>query len=393
MSTINNLEKLIQMATLEQMYVMLEKLRVNTLNNHKDFNVSDINLSNNNTSNNFDFESEVRYIKNEIQNMNSNIKINDNMTNELTIKMNDMFRIMNDKLQIKDDMIHKLTIRVNEIEEELDRIKNIDKDANSVCKQIKGQQSLKRYHGFSNDIHIQNNNKEKDDVNIKLEIEEKIQHKNKDPVLDDTIDFDKTQYIKQEIISTNQDITNVNSDMQDLNEDETDDEDNDDETNDDEDNDDEDNDDEDNDDEDNDDEDNEDTEEEVGTEDEAEYLENDEVNIKIKEDVQIILDEEEEQEDSVGTEEEEDTLGSNSVDIEIKKEFEQEQIDGEKGEEEEGEEEGEGEEGEEEVFEIEIDDITYFATDEENGILYEMTKDGDIGKKVGAIKDGEPIFN
>jgi hypothetical protein len=47
MSTINNLEKLIQMATLEQMYVMLEKLRVNTLNNHKDFNFSDINLSNN----------------------------------------------------------------------------------------------------------------------------------------------------------------------------------------------------------------------------------------------------------------------------------------------------------------------------------------------------------
>jgi hypothetical protein len=60
----------------------------------------------------------------------------------------------------------------------------------------------------------------------------------------------------------------------------------------------------------------------------------------------------------------------------------------------EGEGEGEGEgDAEEEVFEIEIDDITYFATDEENGILYEMTKDGDIGKKVGIIKDGEPIFN
>ena len=51
------------------------------------------------------------------------------------------------------------------------------------------------------------------------------------------------------------------------------------------------------------------------------------------------------------------------------------------------------EEEDEEVFEIEIDDITYFATDEENGILYEMTKDGDVGKKVGIIKDGEPIFN
>jgi hypothetical protein len=52
----------------------------------------------------------------------------------------------------------------------------------------------------------------------------------------------------------------------------------------------------------------------------------------------------------------------------------------------------EEEEGEE-VFEIEIDDVTYFATDEENGILYEVDKDGDIGKKVGIIKDGEPIFS
>jgi len=46
----------------------------------------------------------------------------------------------------------------------------------------------------------------------------------------------------------------------------------------------------------------------------------------------------------------------------------------------------------EEVFEIEIDDVTYFATDEENGILYEVGPDGDVGKQVGIIKDGEPIF-
>jgi hypothetical protein len=51
------------------------------------------------------------------------------------------------------------------------------------------------------------------------------------------------------------------------------------------------------------------------------------------------------------------------------------------------------EEEEEEVFEIEIDDVTYFATHEENGILYEIDSDGDVGKKVGIIKDGEPIFN
>ena len=51
------------------------------------------------------------------------------------------------------------------------------------------------------------------------------------------------------------------------------------------------------------------------------------------------------------------------------------------------------EEDEEEVFEIEIDDVTYYATSEENGILYEMLADGEIGKQVGVINDGEPIFN
>ena len=50
------------------------------------------------------------------------------------------------------------------------------------------------------------------------------------------------------------------------------------------------------------------------------------------------------------------------------------------------------EEDEEEVFEIEIDDVTYYATSEENGILYEMLADGEIGKQVGVINDGEPIF-
>ena len=53
----------------------------------------------------------------------------------------------------------------------------------------------------------------------------------------------------------------------------------------------------------------------------------------------------------------------------------------------------EEEETEEEVFEIEIDDITYFATHEENGILYEVDENGEPGKKVGIIKDGEPIFS
>ena len=53
----------------------------------------------------------------------------------------------------------------------------------------------------------------------------------------------------------------------------------------------------------------------------------------------------------------------------------------------------EDEDDEEEVFEIEIDDITYYATGEENGILYSVDDDGEVGKQVGIIKDGEPIFS
>ena len=50
------------------------------------------------------------------------------------------------------------------------------------------------------------------------------------------------------------------------------------------------------------------------------------------------------------------------------------------------------EEEEEEYFEIEIDDITYYTNNEENGIIYEVTKDEEVGKKVGYLKEGEPYF-
>ena len=50
------------------------------------------------------------------------------------------------------------------------------------------------------------------------------------------------------------------------------------------------------------------------------------------------------------------------------------------------------EEEEEEVFEIEIDDVSYFATNEENGPLYEVDEEGNPGNKIGHLKDGEPFF-
>jgi len=52
----------------------------------------------------------------------------------------------------------------------------------------------------------------------------------------------------------------------------------------------------------------------------------------------------------------------------------------------------EEEEEEEELFEIEIEDVTYCTNNEENGIIYELTSEGDVGKKVGFLKDGEATF-
>ena len=51
------------------------------------------------------------------------------------------------------------------------------------------------------------------------------------------------------------------------------------------------------------------------------------------------------------------------------------------------------EEEEEELIEIEIDDITYCTNDENNGLIYELDKDGNVGETVGYLKDGEPFFN
>lgn len=51
------------------------------------------------------------------------------------------------------------------------------------------------------------------------------------------------------------------------------------------------------------------------------------------------------------------------------------------------------EEEDEEVFEIEIDDVTYFTNNEENGILYEVDETGEPGKQIGIIKEGEAIFS
>lgn len=120
----------------------------------------------------------------------------------------------------------------------------------------------------------------------------------------------------------------------------------------------------------------EDVEEEDTTveEDEEDAVEEDDAVEEVEEDAVKDVEEEEEQtasEEEVVSEEEPE-----QVEKEVTKEDVEEVLD-----------------EDEEVFEIEIDDITYYATDEENGILYAVDENGDVGKKVGIIKDGEPIFS
>jgi hypothetical protein len=138
---------------------------------------------------------------------------------------------------------------------------------------------------------------------------------------------------------------------------------------------------------------------------EDEEVEEDE-SVEVDESVEENEEDEEAAEDAVAIEDEkvevdEEADTDDSTEDEVATNEDQDQVQTVEEEEEEEEQvqtveedvEEEEEEDSEEVFEIEIDDVTYFATDEENGILYEVDKDGEVGKKVGIIKDGEPIFS
>ena len=51
------------------------------------------------------------------------------------------------------------------------------------------------------------------------------------------------------------------------------------------------------------------------------------------------------------------------------------------------------EEIEEEVFEVKIRGKTYFTADAQNGEIYAVAEDGDIGDEVGRFENGKAIFN
>jgi hypothetical protein len=107
-----------------------------------------------------------------------------------------------------------------------------------------------------------------------------------------------------------------------------------------------------------------------------------------EEEVEVEDDKEEEEEVEVEDDKEEVEVEDDKEEVEVEddKEEVEDDVETEKSESDSEEEE------EEELVEIEIDDITYCTNDEENGFIYELTKDGDVGDKVGYLKEGEPFF-
>ena len=291
----NNLEKLFQIAAMEQMFELMQKMK-------KDINYdsSVLNFTKNDALNTDELKKDKLIIDTKYDNLYIQIQDLKMLVNNLTLKN-----------QTYCDNINQLTLKVKILETELSQIKT-DKEHNNqyICAQVRGQQLLTSYPGFSKEP---SNSKVDENENIKLKIEERqILVEEPDPTIEVVVDT-----------------SDAASDDNSVSEDE------------------------------------------VGTDDDE--------PLEIKEQVeeQEVVEEQEEV-----VEEQEEVVEEQDVE-------EDEEEDVEEDEEEEKE---EDEDEEEEVFEIEIDDVTYFATDEENGILYEVTKDGEVGKKVGIIKDSEPIF-
>ena len=151
----------------------------------------------------------------------------------------------------------------------------------------------------------------------------------------------------------------------------------------------------------------EDNEDEEDNEEEADVEEYENIDVEEEEDDQKpqevveteVSEEEKEEVETEASEEEKEEVETEASEEEEKEEVETEASEEEKDEvkteasEEEEKEEVETEASEEEeLFEIEIDDVTYCTNNEENGFIYQLTEDGDVGEKVGYLKEGEPFF-
>ena len=136
------------------------------------------------------------------------------------------------------------------------------------------------------------------------------------------------------------------------------------------------------------DEDEEEVEEEVNEEEEEE--EEEEVKGEEEEEEEEEVDEEEEEEEEEDEEEEEEE--------EVEVEVDEEEVDEEEVEEKKSETElskqddNEDEEQDEEVYIVELDGTDYYTNDDENGDIYKIMEDEDIGNKVGEFQNGEAVI-
>ena len=274
-TTMDNLEKLIQMATIEQMYNMLQKMKNN--------NCCSVNTENDSKT--------MNDILHQIE------RINGDSSNQF----NNLY-----------NMVNQLSVKINEMETELQELKQ------SSVKQVPGQQTLDKYFNKQEPIRIDINVIQQEEFTEEQVINSEEQVVAEEPESEEQV-VPEEQVVEEQLpfsysISSSFariPVSNRNS----------------------------------------------------CHEQEPEEPESEEHEDESSVEEEVVTDDDAEQ-----------SMQPQPVEVEVEVEEEEE-------------------EEEEEVFEIEIDDVTYYATSEENGILYEVLADGDVGKKVGIIKDGEPIFN
>lgn len=97
-------------------------------------------------------------------------------------------------------------------------------------------------------------------------------------------------------------------------------------------------------------------------------------------------DDEDDENDKVDSDDEDDKVEYDDEDDKVESDDENDSVETEKDKQNDVE-----EEQDEEYTEIDIDDIAYCTNNEENGFIYQLI-DGEVGDKVGYLKDGEPFF-
>ena len=169
MTSLNNLEKLIQMATIEHMYSMLQKIsndnNINNLNlpelnipfskhqtfNDQRFNVQSLNEKSFNDKNVNDKNLQTDTYASDIKNITDLLTVIQNNNQQI---VETIVSLVLRVKQLEDELSNsRLLMRVNNLEEELTQIRsNTNNNSKYLCQQIRGQQVLTSYPGFSNQI-------------------------------------------------------------------------------------------------------------------------------------------------------------------------------------------------------------------------------------------------